>query len=399
MGLRTDKYLSIAFIVTRSSPLTREWFRGTMRYARRNPEWFVRVFEIGYGKDAGDFDMGGVRPDGVIACGVPVRFLKNYFHEHGMDGIPMMACPQVPYPGVGTVGLDCAEIVRQVVDLFRRRGCTHVAYVGGHLPDTIRTSRTFAKAFVAEAARAGLPCTNYPRKVYSSLGIRIHEVMEIEKWLVDAPKPIGVLTYDDGIGRDVLDICRLRGLNVPGAVFVLGMNDDALICENCNPALSSIRLDYERASFEAAKALDDMIAGRTAKLPRLSCGTLDITERASTQDLRGSGRLVSLAREYIEKNACRPGGIDLNDIAKYLGVSVRTLQLRFKDTDSSRTILTEIQRVQLANVCRLLTTTDQTIAEITFASGFGSLSGLKALFRRKFGISMRAYRKQAQELA
>ena len=397
MGLRVDKYLRIAFIIARSSLLTREWFRGTLRYARRNPEWFVRLFETGYGEDAEDFDMGGIHPDGIIACGVPVRFLENYFHVRGMDGIPMMAFPQVPYPGVGTVGCDCAEIARRAIDLFRRRGCAHVAYVGGHLPNGIRLSRTFAKVFVAEAARVGLPCTNYPRKVYPSLGIRIHEAVEIEKWLADAPKPIGILTYDDGIGRDLLDICRLRGFNVPGAVFVLGMDDNALVCENCNPTLSSIRLDYERAAFEAAKALDDMIAGRAARLPRLSCGMLDITERASTQDLRGSGRLVSLAREYIAKNACRPGGIDLKDIAKHLGVSVRTLQLRFRDTNSSRTILSEIQRVQLANVCRLLTTTDQTIAEITFASGFGSLSGLKALFQRKFGISMRAYRKRAQE--
>ena len=395
MGHRLDSFLRIAFIITRSSKLTREWYRGTMLYANRNPKWFVRVFEIGYGKDAEDFDLCGIHPDGIIACGVPVRFLKGYFHKRGMDDIPMMAFPQGPYPGAGTVWCDCEGIARQAIDLFRRRGCLHIAYLGGHLPNGVRLSRAFAKTFKAESARVGMPCTIYPRKIYPSLGIRVSEANEIEKWLADAPKPLGILTYDDCIGRDILDLCRLQELTVPGAVFVLGMDDNMLVCENCNPTMSSIRLDYEGASFEAAKALDDMIAGRITELPRLVCGVKCITERASTQDPKGAGRLVALACDYIAKNACRLGGIDQYDIARYLGVSVRTLQLRFKDAAFAGTILGEIQRVQLENVCKLLKTTDRSIADITFASGFRSLSRLKAVFVQKFGKSMRDYRNSA----
>ena len=379
--------------------LAREWFRGTMLYARRKPEWFVRMFEIGHGKDAENFDLGGVCPDGIIACGVPVRFLKNYFHKHGMDGIPMMAFPQVPYPGVGTVWCDCEGIARRAIDLFLRRGCVHVAYVGGHLSNGIRLSRAFAKAFADEAARVGLKCTIYPRRAHQGLCIRVSEGDEIGKWLADAPKPMGILTYDDGIGRDILDLCRLQGLNVPGGVFVLGMDDNVLVCENCNPTLSSMQLDYERAAAEAAEALDGMIAGRVKELPRLVCGVKGVTERASTQDPKGSGRIVALACDYIAKNACRPGGIDQHDIARYLGVSVRTLQLRFKDAEFAGTVLGEIQRVQLENVCRLLRTTERSISEITFASGFGSLSRLKAIFAREFGQSMREYRNSEKNAA
>ena len=100
-----------------------------------------------------------------------------------------------------------------------------------------------------------------------------------------------------------------------------------------------------------------------------------------------------LSCDYIAKNACRPGGLDQFDIARHLGVSVRTLQMRFKETAVTHSILNEIQRVQLANVCRLLATTDRSITDVTFASGFGSLSRLKAIFQKKFGMSMRKYRK------
>ena len=36
------------------------------------------------------------------------------------------------------------------------------------------------------------------------------------------------------------------------------------------------------------------------------------------------------------------------------------------------------------------------LKDITFASGFGSLSRLKALFAKKFGMSMRDYRNAAK---
>ena len=390
----SDRFLRIAFFIERMTKLTREWFRGTMLYTRHNPKWFVRVFELGNGINEALLDFGSLRPDGIIACGVPTRFLQQFFCERGMGDVPIMAFPQVPYPGVGCgcVNFDFEQIATQSIDLFKRRGCRHVVYVGTHLPNGIRLSRAFAKSFAAAAEKAGLSYTIPKRKVYESIGIRVGECDEIIKQLAEYPKPCGILTYDDGIGRDILDLCRLANVIVPASVCVLGMDDDALICENANPSLSSIRLDYERAGFLAARALDDMVSGRSKELPQLLCGMSGINERGSTQDQRGSGRLVSLACDYIAKNACREGGISQWDVAKHLGVSVRTLQLRFKETAFAGSILSEIQRVQLENVCRMLRTTKRTITEITFTSGFGSLSRLKAIFSKKFGMSMREYR-------
>ena len=385
-------FLRIAFFIARATKLTREWFRGTMLYTRHNPKWFVRVFELGNGITESLLDFGTIRPDGIIACGVPARFLKEFFHERGMPDVPIMAFPQKPYPGIGCVNFDFGQIAGLAIDIFKRRGCRHVVYVGGHLPNGIRLSRAFARTFATAAEQAGLTCTIPKRRVYRSIGIRVGECDEIIRELSNFPKPCGILTYDDGIGRDILDLCRLANLSVPGPVYVLGMDDDALVCENATPTLSSIVIDYESAAFLAAKALDDLISGRSKELPRIVCGVKGVTERASTQDPKGSGRLVTLACDYIAKNACRRGGIDQHDIAKHLGVSVRTLQLRFKETVATHSILKEIQSVQLANVCRLLKTSRRSITEITYASGFCSLSRLKALFLKTYGMSMRDYR-------
>ena len=84
----------------------------------------------------------------------------------------------------------------------------------------------------------------------------------------------------------------------------------------------------------------------------------------------------------------------MRDVAKHLGVSVRTVQLRFKEANFPRTILQEVQRVQFEKLCRLLTTTDDSISGIIAACGFGSLSRAKIAFRKRFGMSMRDYRKR-----
>ena len=394
MRLYSKGFLRIAFFIEHSNKLSREWFRGTMLYARHNPKWFVRVFQLGDDITEELLDFGTVRPDGIIACGVPARFLQKFFCERGMGDVPIMAFPQEPYPGIGSVSFDHRQIAGLAIDLFKRRGCRHVAYVGTHLPNGVRISRAVAKAFAAEAKAAGVTFSIPSRKIYRSVGIRVAECDDIIRWLKECPKPCGILAYDDGIGRDILDLCRLANVNVPGAVYVIGMDDDGLVCENATPTLSSIALDYEHTAFLAAQALDGMIGKKLTSLPRFVCCPKRITERATTQDPRGSGRLVALACDFIEKNACRPGGLDQAQIAAHLGVSLRTLQMRFKEAAFTHSILHEIQRVQLARVCRLLTTTDRPISEITFVSGFGSLSRLKALFQERFGMSMRDYRKR-----
>ena len=387
-------FLRIAFFIIRLTKIMREWFHGTMLYTRHNTKWFVRVFELGNGVTEALLDFGSLRPDGIIACGVPARFLKKFFAERGMGDVPIMAFPQNPYPGVGCATFDFAEVARRAINLFRRRGCRHAVYVGAHLRNGIRVSRSFARAFAAEAERAGLTYSIPPRKVYSSVGIRVSECDEVLRQLAAFPKPCGILTYDDGIGRDLLDLCRLAKIDVPGSVYMLGMDDNELICQHSHPSLSSVEFDYERTAFLAAAALDDMIRGRTREPPRLVCGVKGITERATTQDSKNTGNIVSRACDYIRKNACREGGIDQRDIAKHLGVSVRTVQLRFKEAKFPRTILQEVQRVQFEKLCRLLTTTDDSISGIIAACGFGSLSRAKISFRKRFGMSMRDYCKR-----
>ena len=85
------------------------------------------------------------------------------------------------------------------------------------------------------------------------------------------------------------------------------------------------------------------------------------------------------------------GGV--TDVADAIGVGVRTLELIFRKT-RRRTLHEEIIRTRLAEVRRLLQESDARIADIGYACGFGTSNNLKQLFKKRFGVTMREWRRQ-----
>jgi len=160
-----------------------------------------------------------------------------------------------------------------------------------------------------------------------------------------------------------------------------------------NPSWYLRIFEIDGRASKGARVLD--FGNQCPDSRHLVCGVRGVTERASTQDPKGSGRLVALARAFIAKKACEDSALNQDLIAAHLGVSVRTLQLRFKESKFERTILQEIHHARLSRVRWLLVHSDKPISDITYLAGFRSQSRLKALFQKQFGTSMSDYRKRA----
>ena len=129
----------------------------------------------------------------------------------------------------------------------------------------------------------------------------------------------------------------------------------------------------------------------TAVKPRLFCyGLRRLTERGSTQDTRGAGRIVSLAQAHLDDvqslSDCR-----IADIATALHVSARSLQTSYKQIvgHSMRRTLTA-KRIEKAK--SLLETTTLPLGEIAEACGVKRFASFAALFRRHVGMTMSSYR-------
>ena len=119
-----------------------------------------------------------------------------------------------------------------------------------------------------------------------------------------------------------------------------------------------------------------------------------VVERESAIASTPTSHLLSSALEFIRKNAVK--GIRVDDVAKALGISRRLADLRFQQF-SGETINEAITRQKLDAVKKLLATTDRPIKVISEACGYTDLAYLKTLFKRRFGCTMRDWRRQNHE--
>lgn len=103
-------------------------------------------------------------------------------------------------------------------------------------------------------------------------------------------------------------------------------------------------------------------------------------------------RLASLIAA-VESNLSKPWTVDI--MAERVGVSASRLHALFQESldKSPRAWLTDLR---LEQVCRLLATTDVSIAELAYRSGYADQSALTRALRKATGLTPAAYRRQAR---
>jgi AraC-like DNA-binding protein len=102
-------------------------------------------------------------------------------------------------------------------------------------------------------------------------------------------------------------------------------------------------------------------------------------------------RRVHRARDFAAASFDQP--ITLNELANVAGLSpnhlLRTFRQAFGQTPHQYLTTLRLQRAQL-----LLSSSDVSVTEICFSIGFESLGSFSWLFRRRFGVSPDAFRRQ-----
>ena len=281
--------------------------------------------------------------------------------------------------------LDAGSVARLAAEHFRERGFEHCAFV--EPPRSMPWANERREAFCRELAARGMACAVYRPPSGVDLTSRHRH---LAAWLAAQPRPLAVLGAYDVEARRVLAACRIAGLNVPEDVAVLGIDNDLLRCETALPALSSVAMGGEEAGQAAAAALDAAMRGRPGAPERIILGGVRVEARASTAHFIGRDPLVAKARAAV---AARIGErLPVSELAKALGVSRRTLELRFR-AETGVPIGEAILNERLARAKDLLRTTSLPCERIAAACGIYDANHLGHLFRRKFGASPSAFRK------
>ena len=245
-------------------------------------------------------------------------------------------------------------------------------------------SRTRYQAYRDTLAAAGIDCLRLDT-------VKAQDPVYVTQRLLNLPKPCAVYTKSDYDSAWLANLCHEAGLRIPDDVAILGADDNALICESQWVTLSSVRYDLARIGYDGAAMLDQMIKGEPI-LERLKLiPPQGITVRQSTDALAATDPLVREALAYLHAHLRR--SIGTNEIAEYLGVSRRLLELRFRAQMHS-SIREYLIRSRIAEARHLLTSSSEPVETIAALTGFCNAPHFSRTFKRDTGLTPTRYRAQ-----
>jgi len=372
---KLSKTYKIAVIEDSTHKAVREKRSGVLRYFANHHNF--QVLLLGHSQSVFQqlrepSDIVGIIDVGVNQC------LKFSVPFVAIDGANSQTASSM------AVNIDDHAIAEAAANFLIARGNTNFAFVETNLPYEKTHSSNRALGFRQTLQQQGYEaCVFSPEATTAAHSSA--ELTILADWLRRLPKPCGVFAYADNRAQLVIDACNLAQLNVPGQINLISVDNDTEICEFCQPTLTSIWPDFEQAGYLGAQLLHQTILGKhLPTVTRLEYGIKRIVERASTQDLRGGGRLVSLANEYIRLHYREP--INSTDIANHLNVSRRLLDMRFREITST-TVQKEIERLRMLEASRLLQNTELTALEISSLCGYKTYMAFLKAFCRAFNTT------------
>jgi LacI family transcriptional regulator len=362
---------------------------GITRYLRASPPWLIDL-------DLGEFDapvpswLKRWRGDGVICRALTPAFLRWLAKAN----IPVVNLNDAEKNGHGLpwIRSDDHAIGRLAAEHLLERGFRQFAFCGFVAQGwSVRRREGFTAALSGRAKFCGAYEVAWRSHPYSYLWEP--EKGAICRWLAELHRPLALLACSDLLGQQVLDACRRIGLAVPEEMAVLGVDDDALLCELCQPALSSVRPDAERIGYEAAALLDRLMAGDPPPPAEQLVSPLDIITRRSTDVLAIDDPFIAAAARYIRENACR--GATIREVLRQVPISRTVLEQKFRRY-LGHSPKSEIQKVQLKRVQQLLAGTDLPLDRIAGLAGYKHPEYMSVAFKRLMGQTPGQYRSQVQ---
>jgi LacI family transcriptional regulator len=373
----------VILLIETSHEFGRELIRGITRYSRIYGPWvFSREPRGLRGRSP---KLHKWEADGIIIRGDAVKP-----GEVRAAGLPAIFAPRATgvVPGFPCILIDSPAVGRMGAEHLLERGFKNFGFCG--FSDT-PWSRKRASGFTRRVKQAGFTTHLYEKPESLSTERWFKEQSLIAAWLKSLPKPVGIMACTDYRGQHVLEGCKLTGIHVPEEVAVLGVLNDDVICELCDPPLSSVALDVEKGGYEAAALLDRIMAGKKVRpgARDVIIRPTHVVTRQSTDILATEDHEVAQAMRYIHEHARER--IQVADVAAAAGLSRRTLEQRFRKVPG-RSVFNEIQRVRIGQVCLLLTETNLSVAQIASALRFSNEKHISRPFRREKGMSPLAYR-------
>ena len=374
---------AVALLIETSNRYTRELLHGIRAFMGQHSAWAIHLTEQGRG-DLPPRWLANWKGDGIIAR------IENEAIELAVRAV------RVPVVNVSAAGLapdfptvisDSAAVANLASEHLLERGFEHFGYCGD---ERFHWSAAHGRHFAAFLERQDCRCSVF-ESTPEDFADWEREQGKLAEWIKLLPKPVGILACYDIRGQQVLAVCRQLGFQVPDEVAVIGQHNDELLCELCDPPLSSVIPNPRRAGYEAAALLHRMMRGQRVTPRTYAIAPMGVATRQSTDIVALNDRQIATAVRFIREHACQ--GIDVQDVLRAVPMSRTLLERRFRKL-LRRAPYEEILHQRLQRAKELLAGTDLPVADIAERAGFSSPEYLSAAFKRQIGMNPRAYRTQ-----
>ena len=406
----------IALLMGQDIGFCRDLIRGIRAYTVGKSDW---SFQDGPPESSVVEAFRRWKPHGIIA-----QLLTPEIARAAVAlGKPLIDTAYVlPNLEVPVVDVDHEAVGRLAAEHFLERGYRHFGFVGSEWAHFSKLREASFRARLTEGnycvskrqcretgeqvcsagrTRPYLPESQYTFSAcYVEYLLRVSGLTEwkraarrVRRWLLELPKPVGILAANDIPARELADVCLQIGLRVPDDVALLGVDNDDLECGLTSPPLSSVATPARKIGYESAKLLDALMSGSPAPREPMLLPPIGVVTRQSTDALATQDSAVIAALDFIRKRAADDIGVD--DVARHAVQGRRMLEYKFREI-LGHTVLEEIRRVRIRWVKELLCGSDLAMPAIARRCGFSSPQRMAVVFRQATGLTPTEYRQLEQ---
>ncbi|MEK7678344.1 MAG: DNA-binding transcriptional regulator [Verrucomicrobiota bacterium] len=371
----------MVLLIESSRASGRSLLTGIAAYARHHGPWAF------YWEPAG-LEQARPRLQNLDAQGIILRDI-DAVEEVVALGIPAVVIghSRQEIPGLVNVVTDSAKIGTLAAEHLLDRGFRHFAYCG--YTET-PWSQKRGEVFSARIAAAGFATHSYVSAEPSAQMSWRQELLSMAEWLQSLPKPLGLMACNDDRGQHAIEACKVAGIRVPDQMAVIGADNDELVCELSDPRLSSVAVNFERAGYESAAWLDQLMHGERQTGGTIGVPATHVVTRQSTDMLAIEDAGVVKALRFIRDHAKE--AVQVGNVAEAAGLSRRVLEKRFRNL-LHRSVLSEIRRVRTAQICRMLIETNQPVSQIALDLGYAGPEHIARYFQKEVQMTPHSYRR------